>query len=350
VTLFFVLSGFLITGILLDTRGQKNYLRDFFARRSLRIFPLYFAFLAVYLLVVPHVREISEQLPQPKPEMQIYYWTYTANMKEWLSGGGGGVTPLDPLWSLSVEEQVYLFWPFLILLVPRRWLLTVFVGIALASAGWRFVSILNAQSIEISSGWAPANFEAFAAGAIVALFSRGHTDVLRIWAPRLAMASAFFISGMWAGQRHFNYWEGPAQMLTVGTTALIVFFAATIGLSVTSSDQSLLNKALSVSWLRLVGKYSYAIYVFHASIILLLSPIVFSQRTGIIRGEDALAGLLFTAGVAVCSFIAACLSWYAWESQFLRLKQYFPLSGSVIRAEAEIEGSGLKAQGVSLTA
>jgi peptidoglycan/LPS O-acetylase OafA/YrhL len=97
VTLFFVLSGFLITGILLDTRDRKNYLRDFFARRSLRIFPLYFAFLAIYFFVAPHVPYVSEQLPQPQPEMQIYYWTYLANMMEWLSGTTNKVRPLDPI-------------------------------------------------------------------------------------------------------------------------------------------------------------------------------------------------------------------------------------------------------------
>jgi peptidoglycan/LPS O-acetylase OafA/YrhL len=147
------------------------------------------------------------------------------------------------------------------------------------------------------------------------------------------MASGSFILGIWAGQRHFNFWEAPVQMLTVGTTGLILFFAATIGYSVTASDQTLLNKVLSVSWLRLFGKYSYGIYLFHSSIIELLSPITFLQRTEITRNEDVLSSLLFTGGVVVCSFTMACVSWYAWESQFLRLKKYFPLSGKVVRPE-----------------
>jgi peptidoglycan/LPS O-acetylase OafA/YrhL len=327
VTLFFVLSGFLITGILIDTRGKKNYLRDFFARRSLRIFPLYFAFIILYFYAVPHIPLIAEQLPLPKPDLWIYYWTYTANMQEWLSGITSSIKPLDPLWSLAVEEQVYLFWPFLILLVPRRRLILTFVGMALLSFTWRFLTRLTAQSVALSYGWAPANLEAFAIGAIVALCSREHRTVLRAWSPRIAMASGCFILGLWIGQKHFTPWYAPVPMLTIGMTGMILFSASTIGVSITSKEQSLINRLLSLSGLRSLGKYSYAIYLFHAAVIEVLSPLFFSERTGIKQGENLLISVLFTIGVVGISYIIARVSWYVWESRFLRLKTYFPLSG-----------------------
>jgi peptidoglycan/LPS O-acetylase OafA/YrhL len=341
VTLFFVLSGFLITGILLDTRGRTNYLRDFFARRSLRIFPLYFAFLAVNYFLVPHVPFLLERLHRPEPGRWIYYWTYTANMIEWFAGPtADGRGAFGHFWSLAVEEQVYLFWPFLILMVPRRSFVPVFVGIAFLSLMWRIVTRLTAQPIDVTYCWTPANLESFAAGAIVAFLSRENPNLLRSFAPGLAVASGCFIAGMWAGQRHFNFWESPVPMLTVGTTGLILFFAATIGSSITSIDRSFLNQALSVAWLRSFGKYSYAIYLFHPSVNDLVYPIVYSEYTGFIPKNTVLGGLLLAVAVTAFSFIAAFVSWYGWESQFLRLKKYFPLSGGVIRPEAEAATPG----------
>jgi peptidoglycan/LPS O-acetylase OafA/YrhL len=331
VTLFFVLSGFLITGILLDTQHKQHYLRDFFARRSLRIFPLYFGFLVVYFFVLPHLPDTLVKLPQPQSGEHIYYWSYLTNMKEWLSGTANSIPPLDPLWSLAVEEQVYLFWPFLIRLVPPRWLPHVLVGMAVFSFGWRFLTRLTAQSIDLSYGWAPANLESFAAGGFVAWISRESGKLLKIWAPRLAIASSCFLMGMFIGQKHFHVAEAPVQILTVGISGLVIFFASLIGCSVIFSDRSLLNRVLSNSWLRALGKYSYAIYLFHSVVIELLVPIIFSPSTGIIRGRDVFGSLLLTGAVTVCSVILACLSWYGWESQFLRLKKYFPSSGRVVR-------------------
>ncbi len=331
VTLFFVLSGFLITGILLDTQHKQHYLRDFFARRSLRIFPLYFAFLAIYFFVLPHLPEALVKLPQPRSGDYIYYWSYLTNMKEWLSGTIDNVAPLSPLWSLAVEEQVYLFWPFLIGLVPHRWLPKVLVGIVIFSFAWRFLTRALGQSIWISYGWAPANLDSFAAGAFVAWLSRDAGKSLKIWAPRLAIASSCFLVGMFIGQKHFSFWQAPVQMLTVGISGLVIFFASTIGCSVTFSDRSLLNRLLSNSWLRSLGKYSYAIYLFHSVVVELVAPIIFSPTTGFIRGRDIFGGLLLTGVVTACSFGLAYLSWYGWESQFLRLKRYFPLSGKVVR-------------------
>lgn len=330
VTLFFVLSGFLISGILLDTRGRNHYLRDFFARRSLRIFPLYFAFLAFYFLVVPQVGFLAHRLPQPRPESRVYYLTYTTNMREWLGNATEEVPPLGPLWSLAVEEQVYLFWPFLVLLIPRRAFTPVFLSLAVGSFSWRLLTLLTHQPIPLTYSWTPANLEAFCAGALVALYSREHPLILRAWAPRVALASGSFLLGMLLSQHHFNFWRGPVEILTVGSTAVVLFFASTIAISVSTPEQSRFNRLLSMAWLRRVGKFSYAMYLFHFTVLALLAPSFFSSSTGYVRQQSVLDGVLFTSSVAVASFLAASVSWYAWERHFLRLKAFFPLSGNVV--------------------
>jgi peptidoglycan/LPS O-acetylase OafA/YrhL len=336
VTLFFVLSGFLITGILLDTRERQHFLRDFYARRALRIFPLYFAFLALYLLLVPHVPYFSARLPQPPAELQVYYWTYLANMREWLSGLANRPSPLGPLWSLAVEEQVYVAWPFLILLVAGRRLPAVWIGLAGCSFAWRAWTRFTAQSIEASYAWSPANLEAFAAGALVAWLLRHERTRLATWARPVALVAGACTATLWAGLGHFNFWLAPVQLLTVGTSAVVALCASIIGASVTATGTSRFNRMLSSSGLCVFGRYSYAIYLFHSPVIALLGPVRGVLGEPAWPNRDLVASALFAGSVTVCSLAAAFVSWHLWEAPFLSLKRYFPLSGKPICAEPEV--------------
>lgn len=337
VTLFFVLSGFLITGILLDSGGRRHGLRDFFARRCLRIFPLYFAFLAFYFLLVPRLGGMFAILPQPDPDAKIVFWTYLSNMKQWLAGPVPPMVPLDPLWSLGVEEQVYLAWPFVIVFVPRRWLATVLAALAVGSLGWRCGAGLLGYSMEVLYAYTPANLDGFAAGAAVALYSRERPAALRVWAPRVAWASGFFLFGLIFGQAHYNIWDAPFRMLTIGSFAAVVFFAAVIGVSVTTRERSLLNRVLSVSLLRYYGKYSYAIYLLHGSVAHLFFPVAFNSWTGYRVAMSIPGCLLYTVGVTVTSFVLGWLSWNLFERHILKLKRYFPRSGRVVLPMPEPE-------------
>src|SRR2546427_8382575 len=125
VDLFFVLSGFLITGILLDTRGQPGWWPNFIARRALRIFPLYYGALTVLFVLLPRLARWSEPQFTTLQANQTWYWTYTVNLLAALTQGRG--TPLSTLhfWSLSVEEQFYLIWPLIVWACKPRSLLRV---------------------------------------------------------------------------------------------------------------------------------------------------------------------------------------------------------------------------------
>ena len=311
VTLFFVLSGFLISGILLDTQQRPHCLRDFYARRALRIFPLYFAFLALYLFVVPSIPYLSDRLASPATS--FYYWTYLANMQEWLSEVPAVHGPLSPLWSLAVEEQVYLVWPFLIVLCGR-WVPAMWLTLAAGSFAFRAWTRLAAQSIEMSYAWSPSNVEAFAAGALVAWLLRYDRARLSTWARPFAVTAAIGVATTFSALGHFDFWVSPVLILTVGTTAVVALFASTIGVAVTSPESSALNRVLATSGLRAFGKYSYAIYLFHSPIMELLRPV------------QSVNSALFAIVVTACSFAAAFVSWHVWEEPFLNLKRYFPSS------------------------
>jgi peptidoglycan/LPS O-acetylase OafA/YrhL len=129
VSLFFVLSGFLITRILINTKNSESYFLNFYVRRSLRIFPLYFFFLLLYYFVLPWL----EQKPIASFDRQIYFWTYLQNLAvtfEWDFAGPGH------FWSLAVEEHFYLFWPFLIYFLTQRGIKTAMKFFILLFPEW----------------------------------------------------------------------------------------------------------------------------------------------------------------------------------------------------------------------
>jgi len=119
VDLFFVLSGFLITGILFDAKGKDFYFRNFYARRTVRIFPLYYAFLLVALVLLPIVTpaSLADVYLHEFPTQKVWYWLYLSNFYQ-------AFHPTHHLvfvsWSLAIEEQFYLCWPLVVFLCSRK--------------------------------------------------------------------------------------------------------------------------------------------------------------------------------------------------------------------------------------
>ncbi len=333
VTLFFCLSGFLISGILIDMKGTRNWYMHFFIRRSLRIFPLYFMFVALCLFILPQWDWAASHLPHYGAVTQICYWVYLGNMTEFVTGLKPENTPLSPLWSLSVEEQIYLIWPIIVALTPRRNLDKAFIAFFAFSAIWKIGAYVLAKSVQLRYGWTFSCMDAFAAGGLVAVWSRDVDKMRRVmtYAPIVFQNSTFFLLGMIIGQRHFNFSLNLGPMLTLGTSMLAVNFAALIGTIVTSSQGCSLNIFLSQPWLCWCGRYSYGAYIFHELIIELMRPL-FGGWDGIrYRWPSISQSLLFSPSIFVSTFAVAWVSWHLWERHFLLLKRFVPGSSQVVR-------------------
>ncbi|QVL33796.1 acyltransferase [Telmatocola sphagniphila] len=333
VTLFFVLSGFLITGILLDTKGRSGYFANFYARRSLRIFPLYYIFLFAYFFILPAA---GADLPQiANTGERISFWLYLTNMREALFGPTSPCEPLDPLWSLAVEEQVYLVWPLLILVFSKKGLGRIFLGLAIFSLLWRGATRAAALPVAWSYGWSPACLDGFAVGGLVAVSMRVNEwrPLLIRWAAPTATGAGLFVFGMAVAQRHFAFGLNLIPILTIGMTALSIGFASMIGWLVTTPPTKL-HRILGSSWLSLPGKFSYAMYIFHATVIVLLLPkfgVVFDQNGK--WAMPTLNAIGFAIVVWVVTFGIAIASWYSYEMWFLKLKRFFPTERRAIGEE-----------------
>ena len=135
VDLFFVLSGFLITGILVDARGGAFFFRNFYMRRVLRIFPLYYGSLLVFFVVLPLLDPGDPRLQQVLGE-QAWYWSYLTNIRMAFDGWPA-YHHIGHFWSLAVEEQFYMVWPLVIFLFRRRSLLFICAACVAASLAFR---------------------------------------------------------------------------------------------------------------------------------------------------------------------------------------------------------------------
>src|SRR5687767_5633954 len=177
VDLFFVLSGFLITGILYDAKGSPHYFRNFYIRRTLRIFPLYYGALILFLVIFPLLWPNHGGLRSMQND-GWWYWTYLSNLKI-ARDGWPQFGAIGHFWSLAVEEQFYLIWPLLVLALNRRQLQITCVLCLIAALAVRVV--LNAQGNNPAAFvLTPARLDALAVGAYLALAARGPGGLPRL--------------------------------------------------------------------------------------------------------------------------------------------------------------------------
>ena len=189
VDLFFVLSGFLITGILMDVRDPVHALRRFYARRMLRIVPVYVAFLLFSMWIAPIIGTMHpEEVAQLKGS-QLWYWSYSFNLMVALHTWQATSFPLAHLWSLSVEEQFYLLWPLAALLMTPLTLRRTALGCIVAAELFRLAFILGGAGGQVNFVMLPCRMDSLAAGAFLACAYRDPALWSRCCAPECGSRS-----------------------------------------------------------------------------------------------------------------------------------------------------------------
>ncbi len=307
VQLFFVLSGFLITGILLDTRDRAGYFRGFFARRVLRIFPLYYAVLLVAFVVIPAVTSV----PAGHGDHQVWLWCYLSNFAQPL---GHGEPSLPHFWSLAVEEQFYLVWPLVVYLAGRRGVIAVALAMVVAAIAARF-AIRAHWGPEAAYTFTPCRMDALAVGALLAALVRGERTEAAIarWpAGTLVIAGTIVVAAGLAIGRLQRLGEA---MQTIGYTPIALGFAIVVAGAIAPGTRT--ARILAFAPLRRVGTYSYGMYVLHAPLHVYVGVPLLARVT---HEPGVAAALLYTAAASIVTFAAAAVSYHLFERRFLALK------------------------------
>jgi peptidoglycan/LPS O-acetylase OafA/YrhL len=291
VDLFFVLSGFLITTILIGTRGNSNRVASFYVRRALRILPVFYV---TALVLVCLTRALDAHWTLGHVAYLFYAQNVAAAIRPSLNEPSMWIS-FSHLWSLAVEEQFYFVWPFVVWNVSRGNLRFVCVALILASASVRwFVPTTVAYNI--------IRWDEFAMGALVAM------NIAAGYKPPLLMAAGVAFIGIAAI-------VGPAPttpvMAAFGISAAGIMFS---GLLSSVLQGGVLARLFSFSWLRYLGKYSYGLYIFHV----LWIPAFMVVLPGTAAGQ-----VVWFASTFAVNLGAAIISFHLLETPFLNLKQRF---------------------------
>jgi peptidoglycan/LPS O-acetylase OafA/YrhL len=350
VDLFFVLSGFLITGILLDTRGQRHAFRNFVARRSLRVFPLYYFVLLLSFTLIPAGLAWLRSDPTAEATASVsptWFAFYAANYIPFLTdplvsnqlhdlGMSGAPESLPDFlavtWSLCVEEQFYLVWPLLILFARAVSLRTI-VGLLAAAIAVRFAVVFTLdhwQSITYMSTFCRG--DSLLIGASLAAIIR--CDAVRMdRCTLLARLAAFVLLPLTVLWIIKSGGRGDPYFAAFGYTFVATGFGGLL-LVALSSKSRLMTRPLENRWLRAFGKYSYGLYLYHMIVIAALEawrPATMLPSGGVADPNDFApfgGSILIDAPVRTILVISLSMviAWisYRWlESPFLQLKRYF---------------------------
>jgi peptidoglycan/LPS O-acetylase OafA/YrhL len=299
VDLFFVLSGLLITGILLDTKQSDGYFRNFYARRCLRIWPLYYAALLFMFAVVPHLRPSEAQTifaARSSP-----WWAYPIFLQNFLVPVPTAATGLlGVTWSLAVEEQFYLVWPLVVRFCSESQLRRIAIAVICLSPVLRF--FLAQRGVVIYSNTF-CRLDGLMAGALLATAIRSNRFVASKFVP--AAWISLLISAALA------LWLDTLQVRWIVFSLVALASASFVFLALFSS-QKWFRAILTNRFLVYTGAISYGIY--------LLQKIPVDAAKSFHLDRHPLLELVITTAA---TYAIATLSWNLLEKPFLKLKRFF---------------------------
>ncbi len=309
VDLFFILSGFLITGVLIDSKGRENYFRTFYGRRVLRILPVFFLCIAVmsffygnaayFLLSLFFLSNFAEGLGVPTPH-------------------GPGV-----FWSLCIEEHFYLLWPFLVRYLTRQRLALLAILLVALTPALRWWGVTRGMSIDMevySYSW--FRFDGLALGALLAIWMRSNLATMR---------NSFLLAGLLVGAsviitivgRPYGIMGKTAVGVALRYTQVSLIFAAFV-LSVITLRGSPVTAILRNWFTDLSGKLSYCLYLVHLAVGDAIYQLTVAHNEALYARFGSF-GWVTLRGVIILtvSFALALLSQRFIEAPFLRLKKHF---------------------------
>ncbi|MFN6131212.1 MAG: acyltransferase family protein [Planctomycetota bacterium] len=313
VDLFFVLSGFLITGILLQTKTSEGYFKNFIIRRALRIFPLYFTSLVVCLFVLPLL--MGTQVFDLPRSNQFFLWTYTSNVyMAWTNTWCFG--PLDHFWSLAVEEHFYLVWPAIVYCLSSKALLRLAIGMIVGVGAARMFFTLRPECGVAVDALTLFRCDALAMGAMLAVLlkhglSADQVNRVAKWVLPLLVVAGFAV--VFSGKR----------LLGIPHSLWGCIWVAAMAVVVTRPRSHRLSHCLRASWLQWLGRYSYGMYVVQLPLVTMLPLSFAAEHWNRIGLSPVLFGIAYVSALFAMTCVIAMASFHLLEKPFLKMKRWF---------------------------
>jgi peptidoglycan/LPS O-acetylase OafA/YrhL len=325
VELFYILSGFLITGILYDTRNEPQYFRNFYMRRLLRIFPLYYGVLTLVFFVAPLIPLLRGPTLDHLIDRQAWAWFYAVNIYI-ARDGDWSFSYLDHFWSLAVEEHFYLFWPLVVFVLARRprVFITASLVVALCAMLARLIGSLIGLSWWTTYTLTPFRLDGLALGSFLAVMVRQPKDLERLVRalPLIVVVVGTLLAVTFVWTRLMSR-EGLGLVLPLRAALILVLLSCLLVWTLIAPEQSIISRFFCGRFMVFMGTYSYGLYVYHHFISYYLT----TNRTDLelaswVGSHWAAVVLQATLGASV-SLALAYLSYEFFEKRFIRLKRLF---------------------------
>lgn len=326
VMVFFVISGFLISRILLESRNRiendenennratiGGTYRNFFVRRALRIFPLYYLVITAVLVFLPQMQSISPTLQSDIREFPAYYYLYGYNIL--LHQTGNWADLLSPFWTLAVEEQLYLIWPWVLFLTPRPFLKWAIAGLIAVAVTARLAGYFSG---DLDGVLTPANVDAFGLGALWAYTVTEDPDGIPQFISQLNRRAlvCVFLFGFLLLQPGDSLAVVLFQRLIISILALWFVVGASRGFG------GLLGMVLNNSALQFAGRISYGIYVFHMLVPGFFMPLLLRIVNRFAHFSEPSYWTYRIISLALLLLLASA-SWFFFEKPINELKKRF---------------------------
>jgi peptidoglycan/LPS O-acetylase OafA/YrhL len=318
VSLFFVLTGFLTTRRLMASRATDPTFRRYYIRRCFRIVPLYYGFLALWLVAAPWIAGYTADDLALLRQHQGWYWACLANLRLATHEGSFGAEPTI-FWSLAIVVHFYLLWPLILAIVPRERLPRLCLGLVLAAILVRVALRADGPSARITEAiytLTPARMDDLVLGALLALAIAAPPA----WLERLAWPAAGLLTTLLAtvfvahrGLRLDDPW-----FQTIGYTVLSATAAACIFLALRSRADAPGRRILESRFLTACGRWSYGIYVWHGALFYAVSQEPWFVHAAPLAGSRLLGSLVMTLVLLAAGIALGALSWRLYEAPFVR--------------------------------
>jgi len=319
VDLFFVLSGFLIGGILMDARSSAFYYRTFYARRFFRIIPIYYLWITAYVLAITvagtRIQSLSNSGIRPPLDFAVFaHYIFLQNLGFHGFGGLAGAW-FGHLWSLAVEEQFYLLAPLVVRLATPRKLPTILAPVIVAVPVLRTALLYWVHATPgLVTVLMPCRADALALGMLAAALWRNQGS--RDWLERNGKKLYAFFGLLLTGVALLWIWapeSGTRGMQTFGFTWLGMFYVVALLLSLLKTSGPI-ARVMRIGWLRELGTVSYCVYIIHIVVNVVCHAVLLHTTPKI----STVKGAVVTIAAAFLTYGIAKLSWVLYENPLLR--------------------------------
>jgi peptidoglycan/LPS O-acetylase OafA/YrhL len=318
VDIFFVLSGFLITNILVHSFDGIGYLKNFYVRRALRVFPLYYVMLAFYMLILPHIPGLPIRMDY-FVRNQAWFWTFFQN---WLLifKPSNSEYALNHLWSMGVEEQFYLLWPLAFAFIRKPKVLFALLSLLLIAViivrFWLWDH--HFEGLPYYNLFTFTRVDGICIGCMVALLQKINIRFIGKYTALIVFAfAAFNFIFYWF---NLQYNDSYPYLALVGFSTLSMIFGLLV-YYIVNHQAGIFEKVFDIRILKYFGTVSYGTYIFHWPLYLCLNPFLvpwISRYTGF-----SAAQFLSSIFCTTLAFVMGHFSYYYFEMKFLRLKKHF---------------------------